>query len=215
MNQSITNLNIVICDDHQVVLEGLNQILSNEIGLKATGLFNSGNDLIHFLSDKKNVVDVVIIDVLLKNETGFEIAIEIRKLGSYKIIMFSSFVDAYLILKAKQIGANACISKDINSKRLIQIIKNESLVFCSFPEFESNNDTMKCEELVSAIGLLTKRELELMRELVSGNVSKDLANKLNISVYTLETHKKNIFRKLEINSIGELINIAHKYRIFA
>jgi DNA-binding CsgD family transcriptional regulator len=74
---------------------------------------------------------------------------------------------------------------------------------------------MKCEELVSAIGLLTKRELELMRELVSGNVSKDLANKLNISVYTLETHKKNIFRKLEINSIGELINIAHKYRIVA
>lgn len=215
MNQSITNLNIVICDDHQVVLEGLNQILSNEIGLKATGLFNSGNDLIHFLSDKKNVVDVVIIDVLLKNETGFEIAKEIRKLGSYKIIMFSSFVDAYLILKAKQIGVNACISKDINSKRLIQIIKNESLVFCSYPEFESNNDTMKCEELVSAIGLLTKRELELMRELVSGNVSKDLANKLNISVYTLETHKKNIFRKLEINSIGELINIAHKYRIVA
>jgi DNA-binding NarL/FixJ family response regulator len=215
MNQSITNLNIVICDDHQVVLEGLNQILSNEIGLKATGLFNSGTDLIHFLSNKSNLVDVVIVDVQLKNETGFEIAKEIRKLGSYKIIMFSSFVDAYLILKAKQIGVNACISKDINSKRLIQIIKNESLVFCSFPEFESNNDTMKCEELVSAIGLLTKRELELMRELVSGNVSKDLANKLNISVYTLETHKKNIFRKLEINSIGELINIAHKYRIVA
>ena len=215
MNQSITNLNIVICDDHQVVLEGLNQILSNEIGLKATGLFNSGNDLIRFLSDKKNVVDVVILDVQLKNETGFEIAKEIRKLGSYKIILFSSFVDAYLILKAKQIGVNACISKDIDSHRLIQIIKNESLVFCSFPEFESNTDTIKSEEIFSAIGLLTKRELELMRELVSGNVSKELANKLNISIYTLETHKKNIFRKLEINSIGELINIAHKYRIVA
>ena len=54
-----------------------------------------------------------------------------------------------------------------------------------------------------------------MRELVSGNVSRELADKLNISIYTLETHKKNIFRKLEINSIGELINIAHKYRIVA
>ena len=215
MNQTITNLNIVICDDHHVVLEGLNQILSNEEGLKPKGLFNSGANLIQFLSDKKNVVDVVILDAQLKNESGFEIAKEIRIHGMFKIIMFSSFVDSYLILKAKHAGINACISKDIDSQHLIQIIKNESLLFCSYPEFETNEDTMKCEELVSAIGLLTKRELELMRELVSGNVSRELADKLNISIYTLETHKKNIFRKLEINSIGELINIAHKYRIVA
>jgi len=215
MNQSITNLNIVICDDHQVVLEGLNQILSNEVGLTPKGLFNSGANLIQFLSDKKNHVDVVIMDAQLKNESGFEIAKEIRKYGKFKIIMFSSFVDSYLILKAKHAGINACISKDIDSQHLIQIIKNESLVFCSYPEIESNTDTIKSEEIFSAIGLLTKRELELMRELVSGNVSKELANKLNISIYTLETHKKNIFRKLEINSIGELINIAHKYRIVA
>ena len=160
-------------------------------------------------------LNIVILDAQLKNESGFEIAKEIRIYGMFKIIMFSSFVDSYLILKAKHAGINACISKDIDSQHLIQIIKNESLLFCSYPEFETNEDTMKCEELVSAIGLLTKRELELMRELVSGNVSRELADKLNISIYTLETHKKNIFRKLEINSIGELINIAHKYRIVA
>jgi DNA-binding NarL/FixJ family response regulator len=147
MNQSITNLNIVICDDHQVVLEGLNQILSNEEGLNPKGLFNSGANLIQFLSDKKNLVDVVIMDAQLKNESGFEIAKEIRKYGKFKIIMFSSFVDSYLILKAKHAGINACISKDIDSQQLIQIIKNESLVFCSYPEIESNTDTIKSEEI--------------------------------------------------------------------
>lgn len=215
MHQPITNINIVICDDHQVVLEGLNLILSKESGLNTKGLFHSGSELLTFLSNKKNIVDVVIIDVQLKNESGFEISKEIRKIGNYKIVLFSSFVDSYLILKSKQEGINACISKDIESYKLIEIIKNTSLAFCSYPEIENNIENNKCEDIVSAIGLLTKRELELMRALVFNNVSKDLANELNISIYTLETHKKNIFRKLEINSIGELINIAHKYRIVA
>lgn len=215
MKGTTKKINIALCDDHQVVLQGLNQILASENAFEIVGLFGNGSELLSFLSqyNSQNEPQVIVVDAQLKHESGFELASQIRKLGVYKIILFSSFVDEYMILKAKNVGINACISKDIASDQLIKIIKNPSLDFVSYPKLEGSNNNIKFEELISAIDLLTKRELELVKVLVSGKLSRDLADELNISVYTLETHKKNIFRKLEINSIGELIHLAHKSRL--
>lgn len=208
-------IKVVICDDHQVVLEGLNMILSAELGFSIVGLFQSGTLLKQFLSVKSNTVDVVIIDAQLKQDNGFDIAQNILDLGHFKLVLFSSFVDSYMILRAKKIGFHACISKDIQSSDLINILKSSKLDFVSFPDlnFASKNQIVKAEELLSAFSLLTKRELEVVKILVNGKSTKENADELNISVYTLETHKKNIFRKLEINSIGELIHIAHEYKL--
>lgn len=208
-------IKVVICDDHQVVLEGLNMILSAELGFSIVGLFQSGTLLKQFLSVKSNTVDVVIIDAQLKQDNGFDIAQNILELGQFKLVLFSSFVDSYMILRAKKIGFHACISKDIQSSDLINILQSSKLDFVSFPDlnFASKNQIVKAEELLSAFSLLTKRELEVVKILVNGKSTKENADELNISVYTLETHKKNIFRKLEINSIGELIHIAHEYKL--
>lgn len=208
-------IKVVICDDHQVVLEGLNMILSAELGFSIVGLFQSGTLLKQFLSVKSNTVDVVIIDAQLKQDNGFDIAQNILELGQFKLVLFSSFVDSYMILRAKKIGFHACISKDIQSSDLINILQSSKLDFVSFPDlnFASKNQIVKAEELLSAFSLLTKRELEVVKILVNGKSTKENADELNISIYTLETHKKNIFRKLEINSIGELIHIAHEYKL--
>ena len=208
-------IKVVICDDHQVVLEGLNMILSAELGFSIVGLFQSGTLLKQFLSVKSNTVDVVIIDAQLKQDNGFDIAQNILELGQFKLVLFSSVVDSYMILRAKKIGFHACISKDIQSSDLINILQSSKLDFVSFPDlnFASKNQIVKAEELLSAFSLLTKRELEVVKILVNGKSTKENADELNISVYTLETHKKNIFRKLEINSIGELIHIAHEYKL--
>lgn len=208
-------IKVVICDDHQVVLEGLNMILSAELGFSIVGLFQSGTLLKQFLSVKSNTVDVVIIDAQLKQDNGFDIAQNILELGQFKLVLFSSFVDSYMILRAKKIGFHACISKDIQSSDLINILQSSKLDFLSFPDlnFASKNQIVKAEELLSAFSLLTKRELEVVKILVNGKSTKENADELNISIYTLETHKKNIFRKLEINSIGELIHIAHEYKL--
>ena len=214
-NFSHLPIKVVICDDHQVVLEGLNMILSEESGFAVAGLFQTGILLKQFLSIKTNQVDVVIIDAQLKQENGFEIAQLINGLGEFKMILFSSFVDSYMILRAKKVGFHACISKDIQSLDLIQLLKSPMNDFISVPDFKNTNNIqmVKAEELLSAFSLLTKRELEVVKILVNGKSTKENADELNISVYTLETHKKNIFRKLEINSIGELIHIAHEYKL--
>lgn len=73
-NNNCQLIKVVICDDHQVVLEGLNMILSAELGFSIVGLFQSGTLLKQFLSIKSNSVDVVIIDAQLKQDNGFNIA---------------------------------------------------------------------------------------------------------------------------------------------
>lgn len=203
----------MICDDHQVVLQGLSMIFSEELGFQIMGLFQSGTQLKQFLSIPTNLVDYVIIDAQLQAENGFEIAQSILDLYPRKIILFSSFVDSYMILKAKKIGFYACISKEIQSTEFISLLKYPQTEFVSYPDIRQLTNVTKAEEMISAFSLLTKREIEVVKTLVKGKSSRDSADELNISTYTLETHKKNIFRKLEINSIGELIHLAHEFKL--
>jgi DNA-binding CsgD family transcriptional regulator len=118
-----------------------------------------------------------------------------------------------MILRAKKIGFFACVSKEIQSTDFIQLLKYPSKEFASYPDIRQLNNASKAEEVISAFSLLTKREMEVVKILVMGKSSRDSADTLNISTYTLETHKKNIFRKLEINSIGELIHLAHEFKL--
>ncbi len=188
-------------------------ILSEELGFHVVGLFQNGSQLKQFLKLSPNAVDYVIIDAQLQAESGFEIATEILENGPHKIILFSSFVDSYMILKAKKIGFYACISKEIQSSDFISLLKYPNNEFTSFPDIRLLTNVNKVEEIISAFSLLTKREIEVVKILVKGKSSRDSADELNISTYTLETHKKNIFRKLEINSIGELIHLAHEFKL--
>lgn len=212
-NSPSSPIKIVICDDHQVVLQGLSMIFSEELGFQIMGLFQSGTQLKQFLSIPTNLVDYVIIDAQLQAENGFEIAQSILDLYPRKIILFSSFVDSYMILKAKKIGFYACISKEIQSTEFISLLKYPQTEFVSYPDIRQLTNVTKAEEMISAFSLLTKREIEVVKTLVKGKSSRDSADELNISTYTLETHKKNIFRKLEINSIGELIHLAHEFKL--
>lgn len=212
-NPNSTPIKVAICDDHQVVLQGLSMILSEELGFQVVGLFQNGAQLKQFIKLSPNAVDYVIIDAQLPSESGFDIANAILEYGPYKLILFSSFVDSYMILKAKKIGFYACISKEIQSHDFISLLKYPSSEFTSFPDIRLLTNVNKVEEIISAFSLLTKREIEVVRILVTGKSSRDSADELNISTYTLETHKKNIFRKLEINSIGELIHLAHEFKL--
>ncbi len=212
-NPNSTPIKLAICDDHQVVLQGLSMILSEELGFQVVGLFQNGTQLKHFLKLSPNAVDYVVIDAQLQAENGFDIATAILESSPCKIILFSSFVDSYMILKAKKIGFYACISKEIQSQDFISLLKYPSSEFVSFPDIRLLTNVNKVEEIISAFSLLTKREIEVVKILVNGKSSRDSADELNISTYTLETHKKNIFRKLEINSIGELIHLAHEFKL--
>lgn len=207
-------VNIVICDDHQVVLAGLNLIFSKSEEINVIGVFQEYNKMLDFLHQDNNIEpDVVVIDAQLgKGFNGLEVPA--LYLGQKKIRWFllSSFVDKYLVYKSRISGFSGCISKEVSADFLIQSVISNTDKFITYPETVDTHSS-HFENVHNAISTLTKREQEIIRVISTGMPSKRCAEELHISVLTLETHKKNIFRKFEINSISELMRIAVDFKL--
>jgi DNA-binding NarL/FixJ family response regulator len=209
-------IKVVFCDDHQVVIEGLSLIFERENELQILGSFKEKSDLLSYLNHAETEKpDVVIVDFQLgRNDSGLDLPTQIVNGFQYRWILFSAFVDDFLVFKAKKMGFDACFSKDVPTNLLIHTILNSNIEFVSYPVIE-NQGKDKLEELFVSFSSLTKREKDILKAIVTGKPSKETADLLHISVFTLETHKKNIFRKLDINSLPELIRIVDDYKLLA
>ncbi len=207
-------VNVVICDDHQVVLAGLNLIFSKSEEINVIGVFQECSKMIHFLHQDNNMEpDVVVIDAQLgKGFSGLDVPALYCGRKKIRWFLLSSFVDKYLVYKSRISGFTGCISKEVSAEFLIKSIVINTDKFITYPEVEDIY-TYQFENIHHAISTLTKREQEIIRVISTGMPSKRCAEELHISVLTLETHKKNIFRKFEINSISELMRIVVDFKL--
>lgn len=209
-------INVAVCDDHQVVLEGLRLIFETAAHIYPVGMFYTPEYLINFLKDSHTPPDVIIIDAHLgNNKNGLDIPSQVPNPKQYRWILFSSYVDKYVAFQAEKAGFQACLSKEVPANFLISTVSDpQNLRFVCYPEVPSNEKLKRRMEIVhESIQTLTKRESEVLQVLLSGESSKECSNRMHISVYTFETHKKNIFRKLDINSSNELMRIAIDFNI--
>jgi two-component system nitrate/nitrite response regulator NarL len=206
---------VAVCDDHQVVIEGLKLILTENKGVEIVGMFQDPYELIGFLNHEQNQADVVITDAHLGNNlNGIDLLSKVNQFERFRWILFSSYVDKYLAFQAEKAGFQACLSKEVPSHVLISLIGNITQDrFVCYPPFAGDDQAKKrIENLHNAIDSLTKRERQVMDILMQGLNSKECAERLHISIFTFETHKKNIFRKLDINSTSELMRIAMDFK---
>jgi DNA-binding NarL/FixJ family response regulator len=148
------------------------------------------------------------------NLNGIDLLSKVNQFERFRWILFSSYVDKYLAFQAEKAGFQACLSKEVPSHVLISLIGNITQDrFVCYPPFAGDDQAKKrIENLHNAIDSLTKRERQVMDILMQGLNSKECAERLHISIFTFETHKKNIFRKLDINSTSELMRIAMDFK---
>lgn len=204
---------VIVCDDHQVVLEGLNLILNSTSKINLVSMCQTKQE---FQEVQLKSGDVIIVDAQLsKDYNGIQLKLDTPNAEAYHWILFSAYVDSYLVYRAENAGFKACLSKEVPSEILIETIFSLSEIdFFNYPPTTDNNKgKSEIENRLAAYQSLTHREKSVMKELTSGNSSKDIAERLHISVFTLETHKKNIFRKFDIKSIAELIRIGVDLRL--
>lgn len=204
---------VIVCDDHQVVLEGLNLILNSVSKITLVAMCQTKQE---FQEVQLQSGDVIIVDAQLsKDYNGIQLKSDTPNADDYYWILFSAYVDNYLVYRAESAGFNACLSKEVPSEILIETIFSISEIdFFTYPPInESNKGKSEIENRLTAYQSLTHREKSVMKELTSGNSTKVIAERLHISVFTLETHKKNIFRKFEIKSVAELIRIGVDLRL--
>jgi DNA-binding NarL/FixJ family response regulator len=196
------NYKIVIADDHKLIISGINHIITtNNLGKIISEVYD-GVQLLQFL--QSNEVDLAIIDINMPELSGIEAAKKIIQLyPNISILMLSQYENIELIKKLKTIGVKGYLSKNFEITELIAAIESikENDVF--FPSLDAVRGILKKDRFH-----LSQREIEIISHIAKGKTSKEIANELSLSEYTIETHRRNCMRKLEVNSIVTLLNKA-------
>ncbi len=203
-------IRILLADDHTVVRKGLRLLLENQPGFKVIAEAANGREAVALAEEHKP--DAVVIDVGMPILNGIEAARQISgKLSHTAVVFLSMHADEAYVLKALKAGARAYLLKDSAEYDLINAIKAvaDGKAFFS-PAIskmlvEDYVRQMQERKVEDSYDLLTTREREVLQLLAEGKNNKDVASILNLSLYTVETHRSNIFQKLNLHSGAELI----------
>ncbi len=213
MNNSIK---IIIVDDHQIVRQGLKSLLFGINDIKCIAQASSAKDL--FVKLKKNKPDVLILDIGLPDKSGIEITkILTDKFPKIKIIILTANVDQTHIINSVKAGARGFLPKNTSKDEFVRAIRTvykddeffgkgiSKIIYKSFVK------NIKPEKKSDKI--LSERETEVLKLICEGYSNKQIAEKLFISVRTVEAHKKNILDKLNLANTVELVKYAIKKKI--
>lgn len=203
-------IRILLADDHTVVRKGLRLLLETQPGFSVIADAADGREAVA-LAEKLSP-DVVVMDVAMPILNGIEAARQITsKHGQVAVVFLSMHSDEGYVLKALKAGARAYLLKDSAEYDLINAVKavREGKAFFS-PAIskmlvEDYMRQMQERAVEDSYELLTTREREVLQLLAEGKNNKDVASLLNLSLYTVETHRSNIFQKLNLHSGAELI----------
>lgn len=200
---------LIICEDHPIYAKGLKDFLANHFNV--IGVFDKGKELVSFL--KNNNCDILILDLNLTDGSGLDVIKAIDK-NKTKIVIVSMYNDKLLVEKCKNFGANAYCSKHIVNSELLEILnnleKNNFILDKTIQQKLQKNRKSSFKEDFEMKVNLTSREKELVKLFSTGLSSKEVANNLSVSTLTINTHKKNIYKKLDINSTAELVTFYYE-----
>ena len=203
-------IRILLADDHTVVRKGLRLLLETQPGFSVIADAADGREAVAMA--EKVAPDVVVMDVAMPTLNGIEAARQITARQPQTAVVFLSMhSDEAYVLKALKAGARAYLLKDSAEYDLINAVKavSEGKAFFS-PAIskmlvEDYMRQMRERAVEDSYELLTTREREVLQLLAEGKNNKEVANVLNLSLYTVETHRSNIFQKLNLHSGAELI----------
>lgn len=195
-------------------MEGLKNIISNFENVEVVGELYDGLNALSFLYN--NQVDIIFLDLNMPEKNGLEVLVEIKKVFPEVVIsILSMYADYAIAKKCKSLGANAYLTKDaeiVELKKVISLNNNSEFYYSDYVNKKIEISSLKDDDFVK-INKLTQREIEIIKLLVKGNTSIEIADALFISPATVQTHRKNIFNKLKVKKVSELIKTAYENNI--
>jgi two-component system, NarL family, response regulator NreC len=203
-------IRILLADDHRLFRKGLRLLLEGQPGFDVVGDAANGRDAMALVEQLEP--DVVVMDIAMPVLNGIEAARQISaKCPRSAVVFVSMHSDESYVLKALKSGARGYLLKDSAEQDLINAIVavNEGKAFFS-PAIskmlmEEYIRQMQGREIEDSYDLLSTREREILQLLAECRNNKDIAALLNLSLYTVETHRSNILQKLNLHSQAELI----------
>jgi DNA-binding NarL/FixJ family response regulator len=214
-------IKVLLVDDHQIILDGVKTMLIDEEDIDFIGCAANGSKALEIII--RQSPDIVISDISMPDMTGIELTSKISELNlTAKVLILSMYTTDDYIYNAIKSGAKGILPKqDTNKEMLLEAIRtiNDGEEY-----YSSNISTNIMKSYVSKIKnlnpsdksknySLTIREKEILKLYVEGFSNQEVAEKLNISIRTVETHKNNIMQKFDFKSTVEMVKFALKNNI--
>jgi DNA-binding NarL/FixJ family response regulator len=213
-------IRIILAEDHAVMRRGLRLVLEEQPDFEVVGEASDGREAVALAESLKP--DVAVLDITMPNMNGIEAARQIgAKQPDVAIVVLSMHSDEGYVLRALKAGARGYLLKESPEADFIQAIRSVSQGKAFFSPavsrmlVEDYVRQLRDKDVEDSYELLTQRERELLQLIAEGKSNKDVANMLNLSLYTVETHRGNIMEKLNLHSVPELILYAVRKGVIA
>lgn len=191
-----------ICDDHPILTMSMVELLNKQVFVSDVSYSNDHKTLIEKLRDTK--VDLLVLDVSLNGASSFNYIDELKKeFSDLSILIYTNYETLDVYLESRKHNLNGFIGK---SKSVDEFLNGCKLILESGEYWGSYQIPKK---LFSEI---TPREAEVLNFIMKGNTNQQISEKLSISILTVQTHRKNIKAKLDIESVNDLISLTNQFR---
>lgn len=203
---------IAVVDDHQVVINGLKAMFSGIGEVEVVYSTTNGFELLEWL--KNHTASVILLDIQMPEINGIDLCKQIkRNFPSIRIIAFSSFDDTHYIKQIIRSGASGYLLKNADQQTILAAI---NMVMNGEEYIDESIKKILIQESISGQRRsmfdipLTKREKEILKLIADGNSNQEVADKLFISLRTVETHRFNLTQKLDVKNAAGLVKEAIK-----
>lgn len=215
MNPPEKEIRVLLADDHRMITEGLFSLLQNAEGIECVGAAHDGEQALYMATHLQ--VDVVLMDIDMPVMDGIEATERFkRNWPQIKVIILSMHDETALVQKAMELGADGYMLKNSGRDELLLAIRN---VHAGQRHFSSAITESMLRTKDSGAGRndllhgLSDREIEVLAALAEGATNKEIGDKLFISPRTVDTHRTNLMRKLNVHNVAGLVRIAIKARL--
>jgi DNA-binding NarL/FixJ family response regulator len=200
-------INVLIADDHKLIIDGIKAILNDVPYINIVGEAENGLDLIEKAKELKP--DIILTDIEMPKLNGVDAVHKIHDiLPEIKVIVLTMHLDKSLFIRMKSLGAVGYIHKNIEKDELLhainQVLSNKEYTNIDF--FKDNESASI--PIISPKVELTTRETEIIRLIAQGLTNSEIGDKLYISKRTVDTHRTNLLKKLNVSNVAGLFRYA-------
>lgn len=206
-------IKIVVTDDHKLFRMGLAELLKKQEDFEIVATFSNGKDFLDFFAKNKDF-DVVLLDINMPNIDGIEVLNLLNKTKSnVKPIIISMFDDGNYIAKCAKSGAYGYLLKNTDEEELIKAIRVVAKGNKHFSHLIAEKMINFMATQSVSENLLSNKETEVLLLISKGLTTKEIASQLFVSSRTIETHRANILKKLEVKNTAQLIKKATENKL--
>lgn len=204
-------IKVYITDDHPIVLDGLKNLIESQKDMELKGVFTNAEDTLQGLTNQS--VDVLLLDINLPDKSGIELSKELKNLyPELAIVILSVHNEKAVIGSVLHNKVNGYLLKNSASDEIIesihQVILGKTYLCKQAQEIYYNSDTG-----LETIPMITRREKEVLLLIAKGYTTTQIADKLFVSVHTVESHRKNLMEKFDASNIAMIIKLATEYKL--